>query len=356
MATFDQLPAEQRAILELVIRRRLPYEDLADMLGMPSAARVRELAREALIELSPRSAARVDPDWRGQVADYLLGQQTGPESTATRGHLKRSEPARLWALSLLDSLDHLYDERDLPVIPEGEAAPARERPRERERAPLREEEPPRRRERAARPARPLSTDAETIVRRRRIAGGAAAATLLLFILLVWPVGLLTGDDDDGGDGGGGDTSETADGQPEVVGQLRLRPQSEERGVGIALITEQDGERSLLVQARGLKPTPRDNTQAYEVWLFNSQDDATSMGAQLTDRQGNYQGAGRLPENYEDFEFLDISRETVDQNAAHSGDSVLRGRLADIQAASGEDAGELEEQPEEDAGGGPLGGE
>jgi anti-sigma-K factor RskA/sigma-70-like protein len=362
MATFDQLPAEQRAILELVIQRRQSYGDLADMLGMPTA-RVRQLAREALVELSSRSAARVDEDWRGQVADYLLGQQTGPEGTATRGHLKRSEPARLWALSLLDSLDHLYDERDLPVIPEGEAAPARERERtpRREREPRRERGP--RRERPSplaglrgiteRPSRPLSADAETIVRRRRIAGAAAAATALLFILLIWPVGLLTGDDD--GDGGDS-SSDAAAAQPRVLGQLLLRPQSGEKGVGIALITENDGERSLLVQARGLKPTKEG--EAYEVWLFNSQQDATSMGAQLTDRQGNYQGAGRLPENYEDYQYLDISRETVDQNAAHSGDSVLRGRLADIQAASGTDTGSLDDQPTttpDESSGNPLGG-
>src|SRR5688572_17391589 len=141
MATFDQLPPEQRAILELVLQRRQSYSDLADMLGMPTA-RVRELARAALADLSPRSAGRVDPEWRGQVADYLLGQQTGPEGTATRGHLKRSESARLWALSLLDSLDHLYTDGDMPIIPEGEAAPPVERPRARarERRPLRERE------------------------------------------------------------------------------------------------------------------------------------------------------------------------------------------------------------------------
>ena len=338
MATFDQLAPEQKAILELVLQRRQSYAALAEMLGMPTA-RVRELARAALTELAPRSAGRVDADWRGQVADYLLGQQTGPEGTATRGHLKRSEPARLWALSLLDSLDHLYREDELPIIPEGEAAPARERGRERTRGRERERELEprrpvssplggRRTERAERPARPLTADAATVVRRRRIAAGAAAATIILFALLVWPIGLLTGDDDGGGDDNGG---EQADGQPEVLGQLLLRPQQGERGaVGIALITERDGERSLLVQARGLKPTRQG--QAYEVWLFNDQRDAVSMGAQLTDRQGNYQGAGRLPGNYEDYEFLDISRENVDQNAAHSGDSVLRGQLADLQPA------------------------
>jgi len=342
MATFDQLPAEQRAILELVIQRRQSYDELAGMLGMPTP-RVRQLAREALADLSPRSAARVDGDWRSQVADYLLNQQTGPEGTATRGHLKRSEPARLWALSLLDSLDHLYDERDLPVIPEGEAAPLRARERERSR----ERERPPERERAERPSRPLSAGAEAIVRRRRIAAAAAAAAALLFILLVWPVGLLTGDDD--GDGGGA-SSDQAEDQPRVLGQLLLRPQSGEKGVGIALITERDGERSLLVQARGLRPTREG--QAYEVWLFNGQDDATSMGAQLTDRQGNYQGAGRLPENYEEFEFLDISRENVDQNAAHSGDSALRGRLEDLQASTGTGSGELEPGGAED-GASPL---
>jgi hypothetical protein len=341
MATFDQLPAEQRAILELVLQRRQSYDDLAGMLGMPTP-RVRQLAREALTELSPRSAARVDMDWRGQVADYLLGQQTGPEGTATRGHLKRSEPARLWALSLLDSLDHLYDERDLPVIPEGDAAPLRERDRAREPEPEVDTEGERDPSLRERPRRPLSADAEAIVRRRRIAAGAAAAAALLFILLVWPVGLLTGDDDDGGDGG----SDQASSQPEPVGQLLLRPQSGEKGVGVALVSEQDGKPVLLVQGRGLERTRQG--QAYEVWLFNSQDDAVSMGAQLTDKQGNYQGAGQLPDNWQDYEFLDISRERVDQNAAHSGDSVLRGRIDQIQETSA-----APPQGGGDSGGSPL---
>lgn len=339
MATFDQLPAEQRAILELVLQRRQSYRDLADMLGMPTG-RVRELAREALTELSPRSAGRVDPDWRGQVADYLLGQQTGPESTATRGHLKRSEAARLWALSLLDSLDHLFQDGDVPVIPEGEAAPERERPRERPalRAPSALS---RGRERAPRrPSRPLSADAEEIVRRRRIAGGAALASLLLLALLVWPVGLLTGGDDDGGDDKTGDNGSAQAGEePRVLGQILLRPEEGEKGVGIALIAEaDDGERSLLVQGRRLPRTQEG--QAYEVWLYNSNEDAKSMGAQLTDRKGNYQGAGTLPSDYEKYEFLDISRETVDDNAAHSGDSVLRGSFEDLQPSTG--SGELED--------------
>src|ERR687889_332927 len=117
MATFDQLPAEQRAIIELVVARGRTYDALADVLQVP-ADRVRDLARDALVELSPVTGERVDPQWRGQVADYLLGQQSGAESTATRSHLKRSEPARTWALSLLDALEMLYANGDRATVPE----------------------------------------------------------------------------------------------------------------------------------------------------------------------------------------------------------------------------------------------
>ena len=82
--------------------------------------RVRELARDALVELAPVSAQAVEEDWRGQLADYVLGQQAGPEATATRGHLRRSEAARSWTRSLLDSLEQLYPNGDMPAIPEGE--------------------------------------------------------------------------------------------------------------------------------------------------------------------------------------------------------------------------------------------
>src|SRR3954464_10131477 len=132
MATFDKLSAEQRAIIELVLQRGKTYAELSDLLSMPET-RVRELARDALVSLSPVSASRVEEDWRGQLADYVLGQQTGPESTATRGHLRRSEAGRTWSRSLLDSLDTLYED-GLPTIPDGERGGPRaeRRPRKRE--------------------------------------------------------------------------------------------------------------------------------------------------------------------------------------------------------------------------------
>src|SRR4051794_35439415 len=120
MATFDQLAADQRAIIEIVLRQGRSYDQIGEMLDLPPT-RVRELAREALGELAPFTAELVDPQWRGQLADYVLGQQTGPESQATRGPLRRSEPARIWAYSLLDALDDFYADGDRPEIPVGEA-------------------------------------------------------------------------------------------------------------------------------------------------------------------------------------------------------------------------------------------
>src|SRR2546423_5679419 len=140
--TFDQLPAEQQAIIELVVRRGRSYDALSEALGIPSP-RVRELARDALTDLAPVTAERVDPDRRAQIADYVLQQQSGAEDTATRAHLRRSEAARAWTLSLLDSLADMYEDGTRPDAPAAaavEEAP-RERARPRERAPEREERP-----------------------------------------------------------------------------------------------------------------------------------------------------------------------------------------------------------------------
>ncbi|HEX2231771.1 MAG TPA: anti-sigma factor [Thermoleophilaceae bacterium] len=300
MATLDQLSDEQRAIIELILQQGQSYDQLADSLGMPES-RVRELAREALVRLAPITARGVEEDWRGQLADYVLGQQSGPESTATRGHLRRSEAARSWARSLLDSLDGLYGD-GLPSIPDGERGRMG-------RAPVPAKPPG-----DAQPRR-LAPSSDAVGRRRLLTAGGVLALILLG-LLVWPIGLLTGDDDEGG-------SEQASGQEQAGG-------GDGSAAGIAVIAEQDGRRQVIVQAANLPPTQRG--QAYEVWLYNSPRDARSLGAQVTDQRGTYQGAGPLPDDYRRFRFVDVSLEPIDRNRAHSGQSVLRGRVGRLRQA------------------------
>jgi Anti-sigma-K factor rskA, C-terminal/Sigma-70, region 4 len=298
MATFEQLSADQRAIVELVLQRGKSYDELAEMLGMPED-RVRKLARDALVELTPVTAGQVESDWRGQLADYVLGQQTGPEATATKGHLRRSESARAWTRSLLDSLDTLYAD-GMPQVPAGERATRERRPRRAER----DDDAP-----AAPSGAGLSPAARDAVRRRRLlAAGAAVLALILVGVLLWPIGVLTGDGDDGGS-----SSASAPASQQASG----------RTAGIAVIAQRGSQRQVIVQAT---LPPNRQRQAYEVWLYNSRGDAKSLGAQVTNAQGTYQGAGPLPKDYARFKFIDVSREPIDQNRAHSGDSVLRGKI------------------------------
>jgi hypothetical protein len=263
------------------------------MLGMPTA-RVRELAREALGDLAPATAARVDSDWRGQIADYVLGQQTGPESTATRGHLKRSEPARAWAYSLLDSLGHLYAGATPPEIPEADgstppapqaAAPEKPAPARPEPAPAAAPPP------TSTPPRPpgaagggLSPAAQAVVKRRRIIGAAAAIVVIAVVVLLVS-GVFSG--------GGG-----------------KKVNSPTTSTGAA--------------ARGT---------AYEVWLYNSPSDARALGAQLTDSSGNLQGRGNLPKNWQRFRSVLLSRENLGGNPKSPSNKVLQATLADVPAGS-----------------------
>jgi hypothetical protein len=161
------------------------------------------------------------------------------------------------------------------------------------------------------------------VMRRRIAGGVALAVVALLMIFVWPIGVLTGGNDDNAsaENGSKDT-------PRVIGQLVLKPVGRAQGAGVAAIAERGKERSLVVQAR---VSPNQNREAYEVWLYNSKTDAKSLGAQVTDRQGTFQGATRLPKDFARYKFIDISREKVDSNASHSGQSILRGAIADFAA-------------------------
>ncbi|HVD56795.1 MAG TPA: sigma factor-like helix-turn-helix DNA-binding protein [Thermoleophilaceae bacterium] len=305
MATFDQLSDEQRAIVELVLQQDKSYDELSDLLGMPER-RVRELARDALVDLAPISARGVEEDWRGQLADYVLGQQAGPEVTATRGHLRRSEAARSWTRSLLDSLEQLYPNGNLPAIPEGERA--RERGSQRRLA-------------ASRTGETAGATVGEAIKRRRIMAAAGAIALLAIGILVWPGGVLTGGDDGAG---GAASGSNASGSQAAGGQAATIPGQRQ---GQAIIAEQGGKIQIIVTATGLDPsTPR---TAYQVWLYNSEQDRKSLGATVTDQQGSLQSGTQLPADYRKYSFIDVTSVSVqgsNRQSFQTGPSVLRGLL------------------------------
>jgi hypothetical protein len=320
MATFDQLTAEKRAIVELVLQQGKTYPELADMLGMPES-RVRELARDALVELAPVSVRGVEEDWRGQLADYVLGQQSGPEATATKGHLRRSEAARSWARSLLDSLEQLYANGSVPAIPEGERGRAK---------------------RAAPLAAGTASSGPGLKRSSLgagffgVLGGAAgvmalaAAAVILLAVLVWPIGLLTGDDSKSSNS----SSSSSDNQPAAQTGNQKQQAAAGQPAGIAVVVDQGGKKQLLVRAAGLAPSGQN--EGYYVWLYNSPSDAKSLGGQVTDQKGNYQAIGAFPADYTKYEFIDVTRQPVgnNPNVKHNGQSVLRGPVPKLRNATG----------------------
>ena len=164
--------------------------------------------------------------------------------------------------------------------------------------------------------------------RRRILAGAAAAVVLLLVLLVWPVGLLTGDDDDSSG-----TSSAEDNQPAAqAGDQGQQAAAAGQPAGIAIVVDQGGKRQILVQAAALSPSGQD--QGYYVWLYNSPDDAKSLGGQVTDQQGNYQAIGPFPDDYTKYKFIDVTLQPVGKNPKHTGESVLRGPVPKLRDAKG----------------------
>jgi hypothetical protein len=166
----------------------------------------------------------------------------------------------------------------------------------------------------------MSPAAAAAVRRRRLITAGGVALLILLAVLLWPIGVLTGDDDDGGSQA---SSGSASGQ-QPAGEERIPTDTQ----GSAFITRRGGDTQMVVQAAGLEPSTRDT--AYQVWLYNSNEDRKSLGATATDQQGGLQAIATLPANYQDYKFVDLTSVTVEgdgQNPSFkTGASVLRGLL------------------------------
>jgi hypothetical protein len=101
--------------------------------------------------------------------------------------------------------------------------------------------------------------------------------------------------------------------PAAKTSLQLAPLAGHSGRGTAAV---DGDR-LHLTVSGLPDG------AYEVWLYNSIADARPIG-RLKAPAGTLDA--RLPANWRDYRYLDVSLEPPDGNPNHSGESVLRAPL------------------------------
>ena len=79
MASLDSLPADQRAVLQLVLQRGRSYDEIAQMLSIDRAG-VRERALPALDALGPTDARAA----RAPGADHRLPARPAPAAGQRR--------------------------------------------------------------------------------------------------------------------------------------------------------------------------------------------------------------------------------------------------------------------------------
>ncbi|WP_210493090.1 hypothetical protein [Patulibacter sp. SYSU D01012] len=121
MSRLQALHPDQQAVLQLVLRRRLSYSALADVLGLP-AEQVRERALDAVDGLAPDDVPGLELEDRDRIGDLLLGQ-AGADAAAAEALLRDGDAARGWAARVAAELAPLGGPA-VPVPPAAGPAPA----------------------------------------------------------------------------------------------------------------------------------------------------------------------------------------------------------------------------------------
>lgn len=371
--SLDRLAPDQRAVVQLVLQQGRSYEDLARLLGISDEA-VRERARAGLLALAADVTA---PPEAGEVADFLLGQQTVSQRESTREALAASPAANAWARAVSGELRDVAGD-DLPEIPASIVEPAAVEP---EPAPGEQPEPEPLRE----PDSPDDTDdddlepdttttrATTAVAKPRPRprplreGGAAPrpttdkpratapsgdrpASKLGGALLIGGLGILVaailllvltgGDDEKSNDVARGTATPAAQGSPgasgtpQALGQIQLRAAGGTRAAGVlTLFVRQEGGVVFTLQAEQV-PALKDG-QAYAVWMTRERGNPRRLGyfneapagenRQLATSGPREQDAGKFAQWLTEYDHIVVSRETVEQ-ARRPGPVILRGAL------------------------------
>jgi hypothetical protein len=115
MASLDSLPADQRAVIQLVLQRGRSYDEIAAMLSIDRAA-VRQRALDGFDALGPENS--ISAPERALLTDYLLGQLPPRVADQVAEKLGDSPPQRAWTRVIASEIGGLAPDK-LPEIPVG---------------------------------------------------------------------------------------------------------------------------------------------------------------------------------------------------------------------------------------------
>jgi hypothetical protein len=315
MSRIDALPADQRSVLQLLLKQGKGYDDLSGLLSLP-AGEVRSRAYDALDAIGPGSAG-LPSDRRQAIADWLLGQQGPDKASETRAFVSGSPAGRAWASAVADELRPLAGDRlpDVPVDGASESAAA---------APA---EPP---TAAAPPAgdTPFAPAPSAGPRVSRRGGAILIAAVLAAIVAAVLVIVLTGNDDENPKRSANTTTTTAT-QPTVKAQVNLTPPKgapAQKALAIVQIVSSNGQNVVNAVAQGLPTTSK---AAYGIWAYTSPSETRLIGGfNKTDNKGHLVYQGALPQDVTDvtrYKEILVTRETSG-NPTKPGTIYLRGPM------------------------------
>ena len=325
MSRIDALPADQKSVLQLLLRQGKGYDDLSGLLRL-DVGEVRSRAHDALDALGP-GAGGVPAPRRKEIADWLLGQQGPDEAAATRAFIDGSPAARAWAQAVASELEPLAGDR-LPEIPANGVPSAA--------AAARPSEPAAGADAGAGAPTPFAPAPSAAPRVSRRGGAALIAGALAVIAVVLVLVLVVFNGDDGKDNAknaADTTATTTQSQPKVQAQVNLTPPEDapaKKALAIVQIVDVNGQEAVNAVSQGLPSTSK---AAYGIWVYSSPSQAKLIGGfDKKDNNGHLVYQGALPKGFDVTSYNEIlvTRETKG-NPTRPGRVYLRG---DIPRSSG----------------------
>jgi Sigma-70, region 4 len=332
MGSLDTLPPDQRAVIDLVLRRGRSYDDIARLLAIDRAA-VRARALAAFEAIGPDTG--IAPESRALITDYLLGQLPDRVAEQTRERLAGSPYDRAWARVLASELGPIANE-PLPEIPDGARA-SRETARAAETGASDGQQPAGARPQERRARRPPRLSDRPSSR----LGGAimlGIGALIVVAIVVVLIAVLGGGSSSkhtstpaasGATGTTGTTTTpttgttgTTAGKAQVVAQTNLNPPSGGQAKGVGIVVKEGSAYGIVIEAAHVAPN---NHDAYAAWLYNSPSDAYRLGFvnPAVGKSGTLQVGSALPATAARYKQLLLTLETQ-SNPKSPGKIVLQG--------------------------------
>lgn len=386
MSSLQTLPPDQRAVLQLLLQKDRSYDEIAQLLRL-DAQTIRGRAHAAVASLAPDTPGLSD-EQRGELTDFLLGEQSASSRAATRAFLEGSPAARTWSRGAADELRPLGGDR-LPEIPaEPAGAPAAPAPEPSAPEPEPELPPvaaapagavtgPAEEQRDEAPALPpeataapepepdpapdahgggiagpaTEVSAAPAKRGSRIGGmllvfGLAAVIAVVVILALRGFG---GDDDadepvatspapavqtapatETAPSTSTQTTATTGTTPQVNAEIQMRPPGGGDARATATLITQSGRESIAIAGQNLRPTT--NRAFYGLWFANSRSDAVFLGyAPPVGENGRMRLFDALPDTADPSQYEEIwlTREIVTEDTTtptQPGEVALSGPI------------------------------